>query len=125
MPYRYTAEAQDPDDDPLRYSLPNAPAGMTIDPDTGLVQWTPAAGQAGPHQVSLRVQDPAGASDTQDYTLTVVANCTALPPGSAGACAITGLSVDHAPPGSELTIHGYGFDPDPANNRVRIGGAGD
>ncbi len=122
VPYRYTAEAQDPDDDPLRYSLPNAPAGMTIDPDTGLVQWTPAAGQAGPHQVSLRVQDPAGASDTQDYTLTVVANCTALPPGSAGACAITGLSVDHAPPGSELTIHGYGFDPDPANNRVRIGG---
>jgi len=122
VPYAYAPQAQDPDGDPLVYALPTAPSGMTIDPATGAIHWTPTAGQIGPHPVSLRVQDPAGASDTQSYTLTVFADCTAAPPGTAGACAITGLSADHAQPGSELTIHGYGFDPDPAQNRVRIGG---
>lgn len=122
VPYTYAPQAQDPDGDSLVYALPTAPSGMTIDPTTGAIHWTPAAGQTGTHPVSLRVEDPAGAGDTQSYTLTVFADCTAAPPGTAGACAITGLSADHAQPGSELTIRGYGFDPDPANNRVRIGG---
>lgn len=37
--YTYQVKATDPDGDPLTYSLKSAPAGMTIDPATGLVRW--------------------------------------------------------------------------------------
>ncbi|NCT42567.1 MAG: type I secretion C-terminal target domain-containing protein, partial [Microcystis aeruginosa G11-09] len=39
--YQYDANASDPDRDPLTYSLIIGPNGITINPDTGLVQWTP------------------------------------------------------------------------------------
>jgi hypothetical protein len=59
--YTYAAQATDPDaGDILTFSLPTAPAGMTIDPLSGLVQWTPAAGQLGSHDVVVRVQDARG-----------------------------------------------------------------
>src|SRR5262249_50521203 len=37
--YTYSVRAFDPDGDPLRYLLTNAPTGMTIDSGTGLVDW--------------------------------------------------------------------------------------
>ncbi|NCR35368.1 MAG: type I secretion C-terminal target domain-containing protein, partial [Microcystis aeruginosa S11-01] len=39
--YQYDANAIDPDRDALTYSLIIGPNGITINPDTGLVQWTP------------------------------------------------------------------------------------
>ena len=39
--YTYPVKAVDPDDDPLTYVLDAAPAGMTIDPATGLISWPP------------------------------------------------------------------------------------
>ena len=35
---------------PLTYSLLNPPAGMTIDPNTGVITWTPTFGAASHHQ---------------------------------------------------------------------------
>ncbi len=69
--YTYDVEAIDPDDDPLAFSLDAGPAGMTIDPVSGLIEWTPDTSQVGPNTVSVRVQDPDGASDSQGFTVDV------------------------------------------------------
>ncbi len=70
--YTYDVDAMDPDiGDTLTYSLDNAPAGMTIDSATGLIQWTPAGGQIGDNNVLVRVQDAGGLFATQSYTITV------------------------------------------------------
>jgi VCBS repeat-containing protein len=70
--YSYDADAQDPDaGDTVTYFLDVAPAGMTIDPATGLIQWTPSSGQLGDHSVTVRASDMAGASDTQSWTISV------------------------------------------------------
>ncbi|MHB1348851.1 MAG: carboxypeptidase regulatory-like domain-containing protein [Desulfobulbaceae bacterium] len=57
-------KAVDPDDDPLTYSLTEAPAGMTIDPDSGLIQWTPSGTQKGTYYVTVRVADGRCGEDT-------------------------------------------------------------
>jgi len=70
--YNYDVEATDPDNDTLTYSLPTGPAGMSIDPATGLLQWPVTGSDLGDHAVTVRVQDPGGLFDTQPYTLTIV-----------------------------------------------------
>jgi RHS repeat-associated protein len=70
--YVYAVQAADPDaGDILTFSLPTAPAGMTIDPATGLITWTPTAGQAGTHDVVVKVRDVHGLLAVQGYTVTV------------------------------------------------------
>jgi RHS repeat-associated protein len=71
-PYAYDVEASDPDvGDVLTFSLPLAPAGMSIDPASGLIAWTPAAGQEGDAPVTVRVSDGAGAFAEQSFVVTV------------------------------------------------------
>ena len=72
--YSYASNASDADGDTLTYTLDLAPSGMAINPSTGLINWAPTLDQAGSHEVTLRVSDPAGLSATQSYTLTVSAN---------------------------------------------------
>jgi RHS repeat-associated protein len=69
--YEYRCVASDPDADTLEYELAAAPAGMSIHPTTGVVQWTPSADQLGTHQVVVLVRDPLGAFATQTFGLTV------------------------------------------------------
>lgn len=70
--YHYQAQAIDPDlGDLLTYTLALAPAGMSIDSQSGLIRWTPAIGQAGTHAVLVRVVDSAGASAQQPFVVTV------------------------------------------------------
>ncbi|MCI0535158.1 MAG: putative Ig domain-containing protein, partial [Verrucomicrobiales bacterium] len=40
-PYSYDVDALDPDGDQLTYLLALSPTGMSINPNTGLIQWTP------------------------------------------------------------------------------------
>jgi len=49
--------ANDPDDDTLTYSVTNAPEGCAIDPDTGLLEWTPDPDQLGPFYIQATVED--------------------------------------------------------------------
>jgi RHS repeat-associated protein len=78
--YRYDVEAADPDaGDTLTFSLVTAPAGMTIDAATGVVQWTPSDTQGGPHSVSLRVQDAAGLFATQAFLVQVSSTANQAP----------------------------------------------
>ena len=70
--YTYDVDATDPDvGDVLTYSLITSPAGMTIDSGTGLIQWTPTNEQVGDNDVTVQVEDVAGATDTQSFTVTV------------------------------------------------------
>jgi VCBS repeat-containing protein len=80
QPYSYDVDASDPDTgDVLTFSLSLAPAGMTIDATTGLIQWTPTPTQVGNHSVTVRVQDTGGLSATQSFTITVALGSTIVP----------------------------------------------
>ena len=83
--YSYDVEASDPDDgDTLTYSLDTAPAGMSIDPVSGLIEWTPTNGQVGDNPVTVRVSDSGGLFDTQSFTV-VVDDVNEAPVADAGA----------------------------------------
>jgi RHS repeat-associated protein len=70
--YLYAARASDPDaGDILTFSLPTAPAGMTVEPESGLLRWTPSAAQLGSHEVVVKVADLRGQFALQFFTLTV------------------------------------------------------
>ena len=70
-PYSYAVNASDPDNDPLTYALAMKPEGMTINPSTGLIQWTPTAAQIGTHPARVVVADTGGLTATQDFQVTV------------------------------------------------------
>jgi hypothetical protein len=73
--YKYDVNAIDPDvGDTLTYSLTAKPADMTIDPDTGLIMWQPAADKGETNElVVVKVTDsnsiPAVA--TQSFNISV------------------------------------------------------
>lgn len=69
--YRYVVTATDEDGDPLSFQLREAPAGMSINSQTGVVTWTPQTGDVGSPRVSIEVSDPRGGRATQSFTLNV------------------------------------------------------
>jgi len=72
--YRYDVNAKDPDSgDTLVYSLTEKPEGMTIDPNTGLIEWRPNNNQQGTYDVIVKVVDAneVPSSDVQSFTITV------------------------------------------------------
>jgi len=74
VPYTYDVNATDPDTkDILTYVLMSKPEGMTINPATGLIQWTPINIPAEPDKVVVVVTDSntVPASDTQSFTIQV------------------------------------------------------
>lgn len=74
VPYIYDVNATDPDaEDTLNYSLTKKPAGMTIDPATGLIKWKPSETQAGNNEVVVTVVDSGliPASQNQSFTINV------------------------------------------------------
>jgi len=84
QPYRYALAASDADGDALSYSLAQAPPGMAVDA-AGVIQWTPAAAQAGGQPVTAQVADGLGGTATQSYTLAVGAGAApATVPALAG-----------------------------------------
>lgn len=83
LPYQYQVEAQDAQNDPLTYSLLQAPSGMTIDPNSGLLSWVGA--QIGPglpagYSVTIQVANPFGGTATQSYTVLVISPGFDRPP---------------------------------------------
>jgi len=72
--YSYQVQAAEPDrEDTLTYSLITHPVGMSIDPVTGLIQWTPTAAQEVVHDVTVKVVDSNSVpnSDTQQFNVSV------------------------------------------------------
>ncbi|MDY0061341.1 MAG: putative Ig domain-containing protein [Myxococcota bacterium] len=71
LPWSYAAQGVDPEGQPLIWSLTAAPAGMVVEPGTGLVQWTPGEGAVGTAPVALQAADPEGATASQVFLLDV------------------------------------------------------
>ncbi len=71
--YVYAVQAQDPDGDRLEFELVENlyPEGMIIDPDTGLIQWTPNSQQMNANAVSVLVRDSFGGIDLQAFSIEV------------------------------------------------------
>jgi hypothetical protein len=76
------------------YALGTAPAGMTIDPVSGLVEWTPAAGQEGVQNVTVTASNQSG-SDSQSFQITVA--------GSASGPSFTSSPLTEAEAGQQYT----------------------
>ncbi len=68
-PFFYAATGIDPDGDTLRWSLSQAPPGMTVESATGLVRWTPTTNQVGEFAVTLLVNDGRGGTASQSFNL--------------------------------------------------------
>jgi hypothetical protein len=103
--YRYTVEATDPDvGDKLTFSLDEAPDGMSIDPVTGGIEWTPTNDNVGENSVTVRVNDRDGLSDTLTFEVTV-ANVNDPPE-------ITSAPVTNATENQEYKYDGEATDPD-------------
>ncbi len=77
--YVYDANALDPENNVLTYNLISGPAGLTINPTTGLVQWIPQSYQAGStYTVIISVTD--GFNSPVNQTFTIRVNSTYVPP---------------------------------------------
>jgi RHS repeat-associated protein len=106
-PYRYDAMARDPDGDPVVWSLETSPAGLSIDPASGAVRWTPTSSQLGAQRVVIQAVDAQGGTATQSFTITVRAlntppAITSTPPtqafaGSPYQYAVRATDVDGDP----------------------------
>ncbi len=70
--------ASDPDGDKLTYSASGLPAGLNLDPFTGLITGTLSSGSSagGPYTVTVSVDDGNGETDSQTFTWMV--NKTAI-----------------------------------------------
>ena len=81
----------------LRYSLENAPVGLTIDANTGVMTWTPTAEQIGARTAELRLTDTAGNTQSQQLSISVADSARVsvqLLPFDLNGNALTALSVN-------------------------------
>lgn len=73
VPFELQVIASDPDSgDTLRYSLPQAPAWLGIDADSGLLSGTPRQEDTGIFTVTVAVEDRRGATATASFVLGVI-----------------------------------------------------
>ncbi len=80
--YRYGLVATDQDGDALSFSLTLSPAGMAVDPQSGAIDWTPAA--AGSFPVVVQVSDGKGGTASQSFDIQASAPPTVQVPDLAG-----------------------------------------
>jgi len=69
--YLYPVKANDPDSDPIVFSLKKGPKGMEIDQKTGLIRWEIRKVAKGVHTIEIEASDNEEARSFQRYTLTV------------------------------------------------------
>jgi hypothetical protein len=65
--FTYQVKANDPDGDPLTYSLKSAPSGMTINSSTGLVKWDVPVQFTGKTSFTISVSDGNGGEAVQTF----------------------------------------------------------
>jgi hypothetical protein len=82
----------------LTYSLSTPPAGMTIGAITGLMQWTPAATEAGDQPVIIVAQDSEGQT-SQSFTLSVFGSAPVM---TVTIPAVRGGVITVTDPGSSI-----------------------
>jgi hypothetical protein len=71
--YTYDVNAADADlGDVITYVLVQGPAGMAVNPVSGLISWLPGYSDVGSHTVTVQARDDSGSTDGQTYTLEVI-----------------------------------------------------
>lgn len=72
-PYAYVIRVADsyPAGEGHTFALLERPDGMSVDPATGLVTWTPRTGQAGEHEVAAEIRDEHGSAILHAFTVVV------------------------------------------------------
>ena len=78
--YHTTVRANDPDNQPLVYSIAVGPQAATIDPSTGQINWSTTTGDVGSHSVVVKATDPFGLSVQQSFSISVKAAVANRPP---------------------------------------------
>jgi len=74
--YAYQLIATDVESPNLVYAVTEGPSGLTVDPSTGFVSWTPTASQLGLDFVTITATDDAGDAAWQRWSLTVIERTT-------------------------------------------------
>jgi hypothetical protein len=69
--YVYQVKTNDPDNDPVSFTLKANPKGMEINKNTGLIQWEIRKENKGDHPVEIELSDDSGAKSIQRFTLTI------------------------------------------------------
>lgn len=69
--FSYQIQAQDTDGDRLNFLLVEGPAEMTLDAESGLLEWSPASLPEGRFPVRLRVEDAYGGWEEQAFELSL------------------------------------------------------
>ena len=67
----FLVRASDADDDPLTFSLKDAPVGMSIDRKTGVVHWATSPGTTGKVPFTVVVSDGSGGESTARFMVTI------------------------------------------------------
>jgi hypothetical protein len=69
--YVYQVKANDPDKDPVTFTLKSGPKGMKIDQQTGLIQWEIKKEDQGTYSIEIEASDNEGGKGVQRYTLAI------------------------------------------------------
>ena len=114
VPFKYTLAGSDTDGDILAYSLTSGPAALTVNPMTGIVDWTPTEAQGpGIYSVTVRVTDPAALFAERSFTITV---SEVNRPPVLGAIPDRNVSV-----GDLVSLTALASDPDLPANKLTYG----
>jgi ELWxxDGT repeat protein/VCBS repeat-containing protein len=79
VPYEFDAQSAEEGQEGFRYSLVDAPSGMSIDVESGVISWTPALEQAVPQDFEIDITDRAGNVTSQTVEMTVLGVIPAYP----------------------------------------------
>jgi len=100
----YTFDAAHDDERNVVYSLGSAPDGMTIDPNTGEISWTPRGTQVGTQTFQILAGDDAGNNSPTDVTVDVIAGTAEI---SLEAVDADGNQIGAVGEGTEFFIEVY------------------
>lgn len=90
--YVYAVRADDFENDSVGWRLVDPPEGMTIDPESGVIQWRPSESQIGQHAVNIEAFDEFGVG-TQAVEVLVVDSAQFVDPNDPSQ----GTEGDRAP----------------------------
>ena len=118
----------DPDGDSLTFSATGLPAGLSINPSTGVISGTidNSASQSGPYSVTITATDPGGKSASDTFTWTVNNPAPTATNDSKSTnintpVTISVLSNDSDPDGDTLSVTSVGS---PSNGTATINANG-
>ncbi len=101
--YSYQVQANDPDNDPVTWSLPQSPNGMSIS-GSGLITWLPSNADiaTSPHSVQVQADDGQGNTKNQSFSITVSTN-----PGPSGSAFPPSVVLSNLTSGGSVTSQSF------------------